>query len=232
MTTQVEVSKAVKFKDGDGRAAGHTAVHRNPDADVKLRYPLWLEWGLLVSVLIVTVLVYVAPDIDRAPLLIDTPDIVIVLEDVPVTQQLTSASAPLKPVVPIASDLEEIIEDETEFDASDFSLVPIPGPPAPPSGKKKSNLIPPKQIVAKFPDYPEDLRKQGIKGLIVMELKVDITGKVIDHRILENTTGSDVLTGNAIKAAYRCLYKPASDGREPIVSWTKQVFEFNESSSN
>jgi TonB family protein len=155
-------------------------------------------------------------------------DIVLEVNDIPQTRQALSVKGtPVKPVIPIAGDIvEDILTDETERYGTEEGLLEIPAMPAPPGGKGKSEYFPPKLMVSKFPEYPAELQKQGVSGVIVLQVKIDVTGKVVEHKVKMNTTRNAVLEKLAVETVYKCRYNPASDGKNPVVAWTDHRFEF------
>ncbi len=189
--------------------------------------------GLLTSLVLTTALLYYPVD-DAGSGNIEIPKITVEVIDVPQTlQPLSTKGVPVKPVIPIASaKLQEIILDDTDvIFGTEEGLLTIPAPPAPP-GKKRTEYFPPKLMVSKFPEYPKELQHKGVEGIIVLEVQVDTDGKVINHRLKQNTTGSAILEKLAIETVYKCRYNPASDGTKPMVAWTDHRFEFRENTDH
>ena len=198
--------------------------------DVKEHHVIYFESALLTVLILHVIFVNILPKMETADIsVLKHPDIVLEVNDVPQTRQALSVKgSPVKPIIPIASDIvEDIITDETDVRyGTEEGLLEIPAPPAPPGGKGKSEYFPPKLMVSKFPEYPADLQKQGISGVIILQVKIDVTGKVVDHKVKLNTTKSSILEKLAIETVYKCRYNPASDGKNPLVSWTDHKFEF------
>jgi TonB family protein len=99
------------------------------------------------------------------------------------------------------------------------------------TGLGGGDYIPPKLMVSKFPEYPKNLQKKGVSGVIVLQVKVDTTGHVVDYKIKLNTTNNSILEKLAIETVFKCRYNPASDGIHPIMAWTDHRFEFIDKSS-
>ncbi|KAB2880816.1 TonB family protein [bacterium] len=191
---------------------------------------LYLESGLLAVLILHIIFVNFLPKMDTADISdLKRTDIVLEVNDIPQTRQALSVKgSPVKPVIPIASDItENILAEETDVRyGTEDGLLEIPAMPAPPGGKGKSEYFPAKLMVSKFPEYPAELQKQGVSGVIILQVKIDVTGKVIDHKVKLNTTKSSVLEKLSIETVYKCRYNPASDGKSPLVSWTDHRFEF------
>lgn len=200
-----------------------------PYLHLKSDYRLYLEIGLLASLVLTTAVLYYPVD-ESGPSNHDIPPITVEVLDVPQTlQPLSTKGVPIKPVIPIASakPQEILIEDTDVIFGSEEGLLTIPAPPAPP-GKKRTEYFPPKLMVSKFPEYPKELQNKGVQGVIVLDVQVDTEGNVINHKVKQNTTGSSILEKLAIETVYKCRYNPASDGSKPLVAWTDHRFEFRE----
>lgn len=197
----------------------------------KFCYRIRFEWSLFLSLMIVTVVIHFFPDFrpDISAYLVK-PNIVLEISDIAPTKQTVSAKGkPIKPVIPIAGNVrEELLDDEDANLGTEFGLLPIPAPPPPPDNKEKTDFQPPRLMVSKFPEYPKELQKQGIAGIIVLEVKVDSDGKVIAHRVKTNTTKNAQLEKLAVETVYQCRYMPALVNQKPTVAWTEHKFEFIE----
>jgi TonB family protein len=64
------------------------------------------------------------------------------------------------------------------------------------------------------PDYPEELREQGVQGTVTVRYTVDENGKVTDAGVARSS-GSDVLDDAALRAIRRFLYYPARQNGQP-----------------
>jgi TonB family protein len=64
------------------------------------------------------------------------------------------------------------------------------------------------------PEYPEDARKGGLEGRVVLEAIIAKDGSVEDARVLKSATYS--LDQFAIKALHQWRYKPALCGDRPV----------------
>jgi protein TonB len=65
-----------------------------------------------------------------------------------------------------------------------------------------------------IPDYPPDLRAQGVEGTVLIEVDIDETGKVVDAR-LKRPTGL-AFDEAALKAIRASSYHPARRGSEAV----------------
>ena len=69
----------------------------------------------------------------------------------------------------------------------------------------KDDIQPPKLINVVDPVYPEEARKQGIEGIVILSAKTDEDGKVIDAMVLRSVPGLDEA---AIAAVKQWVYEP------------------------
>jgi protein TonB len=62
--------------------------------------------------------------------------------------------------------------------------------------------------------YPEEARKMGMEGKVVMQLDIDETGKVVKARVVRGAGHG--LDEAALKAAHLFRFKPAYVGDDPV----------------
>lgn len=60
----------------------------------------------------------------------------------------------------------------------------------------------------KRPDYPRIALRQGIQGLVRLEVRVDVEGKVARVRVIDSPSGSDALVDAAVEAIYQWRFRP------------------------
>jgi protein TonB len=73
------------------------------------------------------------------------------------------------------------------------------------------------------PSYPEDARKAGIEGMVVVKVLVDTTGKVDKVDIIRSVPKLD---SAAIEAARKFRFNPARLDDQPVSSWMTIPFHF------
>ena len=76
--------------------------------------------------------------------------------------------------------------------------------------------------------YPEVARKAGIQGKVLVQVKIDENGDVVEHQILESlgNNGCDEAALNAVKSV---KWVPAKQGDDPVAVWVAIpiVFKLN-----
>ncbi|WP_412063646.1 energy transducer TonB [Rubrivirga sp. IMCC45206] len=112
------------------------AIYKTPKADLRKKYPLYLQVGLLVSLGLVIAAFTVPLDGGETVVMMDDSQEIIELEDIEQTQQIQPPPppppAPPPPQeVPDDVEIEEEILEDVELDLEDVPPPP-PAPPAPP----------------------------------------------------------------------------------------------------
>ncbi len=185
----------------------------------------------MASLMLITLLVRWRPAPGGASIPpVPKPEIILEVTDIPQTRQpLSVKGQPIRPIIPIKSDLpDQLLIDETDvIFGTEEGLLEIPAPPVLP-GRDKTEYHPPRLMVSKFPEYPRELQKKGIGGVVVLSIRVDTEGMVVEHRIKQNTTNNEELTRLAVETVYKCRFFPASDGKKTIPAWTEHKFEFTD----
>ncbi len=81
----------------------------------------------------------------------------------------------------------------------------------------------PRQILEVLPQNSDE----DFKGYIEMKLKIGTDGKVIEHKVLANTTGSQQCLKSVITAAYKSKWEPVKIKNNKIVYWVEKTYRFN-----
>jgi len=77
----------------------------------------------------------------------------------------------------------------------------------------KGDLKPPKLVKKVNPVYPEGARKKGVQGIVILEVKIDESGKVMDAMVLRSVPGLDQA---AIEAIKQWIYEPMLIQGKPV----------------
>lgn len=87
--------------------------------------------------------------------------------------------------------------------------------------RAKDGIEPPKLIKSVDPVYPEQARKDGIEGIVILEAKVDVKGSVENVKVLQSIPALDQA---AIDAVRQWAYEPlVLDGKPTPVIFTVTV---------
>jgi TonB family protein len=88
----------------------------------------------------------------------------------------------------------------------------------------------PKPISEPVPKYPDEAKKEGIEGTVIVKILVDIDGTVADVEIFKSS-GSALLDQAAVDAALQAKYKPAErydkSKKYNVRAWVYRPYKFN-----
>lgn len=74
------------------------------------------------------------------------------------------------------------------------------------------------------PPYPYELRREGIQGIVTVDMLVDSMGRVVQAELVSSTEPE--LNSLALNAAVRWSFVPASAKGQPITTRVRVPFEF------
>ncbi len=123
-------------------------------------------------------------------------------------------------------------KDILDFDA----IYPAPPPPPPPPPNREDFPVfvsfdtPPEpiggyQAIQKHLIYPELARKAGIEGRVLVWVKIDEEGKVIQTRILKSL-GPNCIDQAAMNAVSSIRWTPAMSQNKPVTVWVAVPVDF------
>lgn len=196
----------------------------------------FIEIGLIVSLFLMILVFQGWKRIERSSGTQSKGQLLFSVEEIPPqTEQQRAAPAPTRPTVPIASEDEDLPEDETiEFTDLDLDAEPPPPPPPPDDNDDIFAFVPhdePPQPVGGMPaihrniDYPEIARRAGVEGMVILFVQVDVDGSIVDMRVVKKE-GLDVFVDAAKKAVTSVKWKPAMQRDRPVKVWASVPIEF------
>ena len=181
-----------------------------PEADLRLKYKKVLEVGFSLSLIILIGVFYSFKKFDIAVKLPESPDIKIEIMEIPPTQQIQRPPAPPKPLIPIESEDDDMLDDvtieETDIVFDDYDDAPPPPPDDDEIFEFFAVSEKPQIIKKEVPLYPDLARKAQIEGKVVVTVTIDKKGNVEKAIIFKSIP---MLDEAAVSAALRCKFKPA-----------------------
>ena len=170
---------------------------KTPQADLRSRYPVFLQIGIILALSLATVAarVDVRPGDQATIKFTDKPFLSI--QDVQVTKQTPEAAPPPRPQVPVAVPDDQVLDDIIlEFDAlpmGERTVGPPPQQPAEPDAAEPQIFV----IVEEMPQlvgglsalaeqirYPEIAKRAGVEGRVIVSFVVDKGGEVRDAEVV------------------------------------------------
>ena len=198
-----------------------------------------LEIGCILSISLMIALFQIWKHVTIGKLEMNTTQFALnVVEDVPKTVQRRSVRAPSRPSVPIASEDEEIPEDETiELTGLNYEDIPLPPPPLP-QVEDESEFVPvfvpydepPAPIggyraIGQHLVYPELGRLAGVQGTVILWVLINKDGTVGDVKVSQSM-GMESFDESAIKAVRSVKWKPAKQRDLPVKVWISVPIRF------
>ena len=112
-------------------------LRKRPEATLKLRQPLVLRIGLVISLVLIIGTMVAFPKFQKGETVQRKVDIVIEATDIPqIEQKMEAAKPPSRPSIPIESDDDDLSEDITIDETTDFdSYQAWEAPPPPPENQ-------------------------------------------------------------------------------------------------
>ena len=205
------------------------ALRKTPKADLRAKYPLFIEIGLAVSLglLVAAFTVNLAPPEPQE--IIEEEPVMVEMEEIEQTQQIEKPPPPPRPPVPIEVPNDETLDDEElDIDAEiDFDdPVDLPPPPPPPAEEEEPEpeifvvveempeLVGGLAALQKKIKYPEIAKKAGVEGNVIVQFVVDEKGNVVDPVVLKGIgAGCDE---EALKAVRTAKFKPGKQRGKPV----------------
>ncbi|MBO6574193.1 MAG: energy transducer TonB [Rhodothermales bacterium] len=205
------------------------ALRKTEKADLKTRYPLFIEVGMILTLalLIVAFRLDLRADSDFNVNLAEQE--VVQMEEIQQTQQIERPPPPPRPPVPVEVPNDEILDDdELELDVSlDLdAAVDLPPPPPPPADEPEPEpeiFV----IVEQMPDligglgelqskirYPEIAKKAGVEGRVIVQFVVNEQGMVENPVVVRGIgAGCDE---EAIRAVQQARFTPGKQRGKPV----------------
>ncbi len=205
-------------------------VRKNDDANLRKRYPIYIEIGLVVSLLLLILAFRVNLQKSNTFQVQMEEQEVVEMEEVQQTKQEVKPPPPPRPPVPVEVPNDEVIEDEAlDLDASldlDEPMQNNQPPPPPPEEEEeeeqevfivveeKPELIGGMKALQSEVSYPEFAKKAGIEGRVFVQFVVDENGNVQNPRVTRGV--HKLLDQEAIRAVKQMKFKPGKQRGQAV----------------
>lgn len=201
---------------------------KTPEADLKGYYTVFLQIGLIATLVIFIVAVKMDLTGAEAPVYVLDEQDVIEMEDIIQTRHIETPPPPPRPPVPIEVPNDEIIEDmDLNIDA-DLSLDgPLSLPPPPPAQDDEEPEEDFFVVVEDMPEligglselqsrirYPEMARRAGIEGRVFVQFIVNEQGQVEDPVVIRGIGGG--CDDEALRAVSEAQFVPGRQRGRPV----------------
>ena len=210
------------------------AIRKTEKADLRLRYPLYIELGLALTIGLLILAFRMDLRSESTMQVAMAEQEVVQMEEIVQTQQDQRPPPPPRPPVPVEVPNDEILEDaDLDLDASldlDAPLADLPPPPPPPPTQTQQvEEVEPEifVIVEQMPEligglpelqklitYPEIAKKAGVEGRVIVQFVVNEQGAVVDPVVVRGIgAGCDE---EAIRAVQQARFTPGKQRGKPV----------------
>jgi periplasmic protein TonB len=188
--------------------------------ELRMQYRKIFESSLIVSLLILTLMIRFLSWSNEAVVL-EKVDIKMEVTKIDLTQQVKRPPPPSRPSIPIASETESLLGDET-IDDTEVDLEDIPPPPPPPPKKEEKSddaevfvaydtapeLKGGYDFIRRNLKYPDLARQAGIEGKVLIKAVIDEQGNVLKAEVLKED-GNVGFGQAAVDVVMKCKFTPA-----------------------
>lgn len=200
---------------------------KNPNADLKKYYTVFLEIGLIITLVASIAAVKIDFRSEVKDMNLTNEQEVVEMEEVIQTKQFERPPPPPRPPVPVEVPNDEVMEDNIIDLNSELDLdSPLDMPP-PPKQEEEDDEEDFFVVVENMPEligglaglqqnvrYPEMARKAGIEGRVIIQFIVNENGKVEDPRVVRGIGGG--CDEEALRAVQKAEFQPGRQRGQPV----------------
>lgn len=182
--------------------------------------------SLIFSELLVLCAFVFSPGI-KENLIIELNEPLILIDNVPITVQKNEfiAVRPKPPEIIFADNIEGpvlldniiIVEESGELSQISDQFASTE------NSFHKLNRRAPRQLLEVLPKK----NNANFTGIVQLKLKIDVSGKVLDHIILFNSLECEDCLNDIISSAYKSVWEPAVNNGKETEFWVEKSYTFN-----
>jgi protein TonB len=209
---------------------------KKPDADLRNYHTVFLEIGLLITLVILIVAVRLDLTSQGPEEVVLDEQEVVEMEEIIQTRQIETPPPPPKQPVPVEVPNDEIIEDVDIDIGGDLDLggtLDMPPPPPPAEEEEEEDFF---VVVEEMPEligglaelqskirYPEMARRAGIEGRVFIQFIVNEQGQVENPRVMRGIGGG--ADEEALRVVSQAQFKPGMQRGRPVrVQYSLPIF--------
>lgn len=209
---------------------------KKPDADLRNYHTVFLEIGLLITLVIFIVAVRLDLTSQATEEVVLDEQEVVEMEEIIQTRQIETPPPPPKQPVPVEVPNDEIIEDVDIDLGGDLDLggsLDMPPPPPPAEEEEEEDFF---VVVEEMPEligglaelqqkinYPEMARRAGIEGRVFIQFIVNEKGEVENPQVMRGIGGG--ADEEALRVVKQAKFKPGMQRGRPVrVQYSLPIF--------
>jgi periplasmic protein TonB len=197
---------------------------KNPDADLRRKYPKVLEMSLIIAITVFIIAFRFLPEWEGPSGYVASEQEVVDLEDIDITRQEERPPPPPRPPIPIETPGDDVMDD-LDFAWSELDMYEdVPPPPPPKDDEEEEQFF---LAVEDMPEiiggiasiqsrvrYPELAKRAGVEGTVYIYAFVDVNGNVVRTEIV-NDPGAG-LGEAAAEAVGQAKFRPGRQRGQPV----------------
>lgn len=214
---------------------GNIIRNKQPESDIKRHYRNTLEQSFAIAIALTIICFLTVRGFSTKTNFVNPENLVLQVEEIPITKQSYKPPAPPRPAVPIAASDEDIPDDET-IDDTEINFAEIPAPPDEPIADDSEEIFvvydtPPTPIggfseIYKHVIYPELAIKAGLEGVVYLKCLINTKGEVEQTQVLK-PSGSEIGFEEAAQAAMtKVRWHPAQQRDRNVKVWVSVPVRF------
>lgn len=207
----------------------HQLIQKDDSADLQGGYQVRLEKSFIGTLSLLCFLFLAFPAVDHQVVQFEKPDIPLIVEEIPPTDQNPPPPRPNKPLIPVEVEDDEIA-DPVMIDFLDLQKSWISDTPRPVLEEDTTDIYTfvavsekPKLLKAVAPTYPDLAAKAGVTGTVVVKVLIGKNGYVEQAEILKSVS---MLDEAALAAAWNLKFKPGKQRDKFVKVWMSVPFNF------
>ncbi len=209
---------------------------KKPDADLRNYHTVFLELGLLITLVVFIVAVRIdITSLGPEDIVLEEQEIV-EMEEIIQTRQIETPPPPPRQPVPVEVPNDEIIEDVDIDIGGDLDLggsLSMPPPPPPAEDEPEEDFF---VVVEEMPEligglgelqrqirYPEMARRAGIEGRVYIQFIVNERGDVENPQVIRGIGGG--ADEEALRVVSQAQFRPGMQRGRPVrVQYSLPIF--------
>jgi len=207
----------------------HRLYKKDEFADLERGYQVRLERSFIIVLFLLCFLFLAFPKLDEQTAQLEMPEIPLIVELIPPTNQNPPPPRPSTPLIPVESD-DDDLTDPVEIDFLDLQkdwVSEVARPVIPEDTSDVYEFIAvsekPKRIKAVAPVYPDLAYKAGVTGQVVVKVLIDKQGNIEKAEILKSVP---MLDEAALAAAWQLKFTPGKQRDRFVKVWMAVPFNF------
>lgn len=209
---------------------------KKPDADLRNFHTVFLELGLLITLVIFIIAVRMEINTGETEEVQLEEQEVVEMEEVIRTEQVETPPPPPRPPVPVEVPNDEIVEDVEINIGGDLDLggqLDMPPPPEQEEEEEEEDFF---VVVEEMPEligglaelqskikYPEMARRAGIEGRVYIQFIVNEQGEVENPQVIRGIGGG--ADEEALRVVSQAKFRPGMQRGRPVrVQYSLPIF--------